>query len=88
MKFSLDLMHLAFSEYEELKDAEGLMNHLKECKKCRAQVSKIKEVGVFTFLASPRSAKYQAGMKKILKRATCLSSRDTGNKDKKNNGCK
>ena len=71
--FGIDLMHLAVSEYENIKDAKGLMDHIKKCKKCRVKLHKMREVDVFTFLASPRSAKYKKGMNKLIEMANAGS---------------
>ncbi|MEW6027579.1 MAG: hypothetical protein AB1599_09845 [Planctomycetota bacterium] len=72
-KVAVDLMHLAMNDYSEINDAKGLMDHIKACNKCRINLHKMKEVDVFAFLASPRSAKYKKGMKKLIETARAKS---------------
>jgi hypothetical protein len=79
--FSLDLMHLGMNETGEIKNLVALKEHLNGCKKCLAHLAKLKEVAVFTFLGSPRSAKYKDGMKKLLERAKS----ESGGKEKQSN---
>ena len=71
-------MHLATNELDEINNLSALKEHIKGCKKCRAQLAKLREVAVFTFLGKPRSAKYKDGMKKLLERAKS----ESGGKEK------
>jgi hypothetical protein len=59
-------MHFSTREFEEIKDLAGLKVHLKECKHCRVKLEKLKMVGLFSFLASPRSEKFKKGMKALM----------------------
>ena len=64
--FALDLMHLSTNEINEIKDLAGLKAHLAGCRVCQEKLGKLKEVDVFSFLARPRSAKYQRKMTALL----------------------
>jgi hypothetical protein len=67
--FALDLMHLATNEIAEIKRLKTLQEHIKECPACCDKLDKLRAVDVFAFLTAPRSAKYKAGMKKLIERA-------------------
>jgi len=64
--FSLDLMHLSTNELSEIKDLAGLKTHLKRCRNCRTKLKKLRKVDLFSFLARPRSERFQKRMKALI----------------------
>ena len=64
--FGLDLMLFSTRDFEEIKDLAGLKAHLKECKYSRVKLEKLKMVGLFSFLASPRSEKFKKKMQALM----------------------
>ena len=64
--FAVDLMHLSTNEINEIKDLPALKAHLKQCLACQDKLNKLRGADVFSFLAKPRSAKYQRKMTALL----------------------